>query len=566
MALAQKLDKTKKAAVTGRKARRKLEKLAKKDGTAKTAADGRTAMIESLWRKGSHLVRQERFDAAEKVFREILSYLPDHARGHYILAQLVDRRLGANAAYPLFVRAAALDASDGLHFDGLGQCLMKMSVFDAAVVAYSKAIALNPVRADLYVQLARAHFGTDDPASAVKAYRKAIELDPDLTIAHFELGNQYEVLGDFDAARACYARVLEVDPDYFEVHLRLATMGDTPMDEQESGLARLSHVLVGQTLTAEMRSRYLFAAARIHQRQKRYDEAFDHFRRANDILRARNPLDRDALVDWFDRMTGAFTAETIAVQQAAGSQSELPVFIVGMPRSGTTLCEQIISSHPLAAGAGELKKLDQLVGVMTGLQRSPLRYPDDMARMAAGGIAGLASDYLATLTPHGDEATARITDKYVFNFAHIGLISVLFPKARIIHCRRDPLDSGLSSYFQNFTGKLTFPFWHDLGDIGFFYRQYERIMAHWHEVVPGRILDVQYEDMVADQERMSRRVIDFVGLEWDGACLRFYENKRAVATASIWQVRQKVYSSSVGRWRDYETHIEPLRRALGGES
>jgi tetratricopeptide (TPR) repeat protein len=565
MALAQKLDKTKKAVVTGRKARRKLEKLAKKDGAGKTAGDGKTALIESLWRKGGHLVRQERFDAAEKVFREILSHLPDHARGHYILAQLVDRRLGANAAYPLFVRAAALDAGDGLHFDGLGRCLMKMSVFEAAVVAFSKAIALDPVRADLYVQLARAHFGTDDPASAVKAYRKAIELDPDLTIAHFEMGNQYEVLGDFDAARTCYARVLEVDPDYFEVHLRLATMGDTPMDEQESGLARLSHVLEGQTLTAEMRSRYLFAAARIHQRQKRYDEAFDHFRQANDIMRARNPLDRDGLVDWFDRMIAAFTAETIAVQQAAGSRSELPVFIVGMPRSGTTLCEQIVSSHPLAVGAGELKKLDQLVGVMTGLQRAPLRYPDDIACMASGGIAGLAADYLAALTPHGDEATARITDKYVFNFAHIGLISVLFPKARIIHCRRDPLDSGLSSYFQNFTGKLTFPFWHDLGDIGFFYRQYERIMAHWHEVVPGRILDVQYEDMVGDQERMSRRVIDFVGLEWDDACLRFYENKRAVATASVWQVRQKVYSSSVGRWRDYETHIEPLRRALAGE-
>jgi tetratricopeptide (TPR) repeat protein len=565
MALARKLDKTKTAVVTGRKARRKLEKLAKKEGAGKTAGDGKTAMIESLWRKGGHLVRQERLDAAEKVFREILSQLPDHARGHYILAQLVDRRLGANAAYPLFVRAAALDAGDGLHFDGLGRCLMKMSVFEAAVVAYSKAIALDPVRADLYVQLARAHFGTDDPASAINAYRKAVELDPGLTIAHFELGNQYEVLGDFDAARACYARVLEVDPDYFEVHLRLATMGDTPMDEQESGLARLSHVLEGQSLTDEMRSRYLFAAARIHQRQKRYDEAFDHFRQANDIARAHNPLDRDGLADWFDRMTGAFTAETIAAQQPAGSQSELPVFIVGMPRSGTTLCEQIVSSHPLAVGAGELKKLDQLVGVMTGMQRAPLRYPDDVAGMAPGGIAGLAADYLATLAPHGDETTARITDKYVFNFAHIGLISVLFPEARIIHCRRDPLDSGLSCYFQNFIGKLTFPFWHDLGDIGFFYRQYERIMAHWHEVVPGRILDVQYEDMVADQERMSRRVIDFVGLEWDDACLRFYENKRAVATASVWQVRQKVYSSSVARWRDYEAHIEPLRRALAGE-
>jgi hypothetical protein len=236
-----------------------------------------------------------------------------------------------------------------------------------------------------------------------------------------------------------------------------------------------------------------------------------------------------------------------------------------MPRSGTTLCEQIITSHPLVAGAGELRKLDQLVGVMTGLRNSDLRYPEDVAKMSPEGIAGLAANYLDALKPYAGDGTIRITDKYVFNFAHVGLISILLPNARIIHCRRDPLDSGMSNFFQNFTGKMSFPFWHDLGNIGLFYRQYERIMAHWHEVLPGRILDVQYEDVVADQEQMSRKIIDFAGLDWDDACLRFYENKRAVSTASVWQVRQKVFSSSVGRWRDYEKHIGPLQRALAGE-
>lgn len=546
--------------------RRKLEKLSRKDaGSAKTAEASKTTRIEALWRKGANLVKENRLEAAEKAYREVVTLLPDHARSHYILAQLVERRAGVIDAYPLYVRAAALDDKDPVHFEGLGQCLMARTAYDAAVIAYSKAIVLRPADAKLYVQLARAHFGVDDTESAVAALRKAIELDPDLLIAHFELGNQLEVQGKFDLARECYAKVLEAKPDYFEVHLRLATLGDTPMDEQESDLARLSEVIDQHTLSPEMKSRYLFAAARIHQRQKRHDEAFEKFREANAIMSEQHPFDRKGMVNWFDRIIGAFTAETIAAQKVAGSADDRPMFIVGMPRSGTTLCEQIISSHPLVAGAGELRKLDQLVGVMTAMRDTDLRYPDDIARMSPEGIAGLAASYLDALEPYADDGAIRITDKYVFNFAHVGLVSILLPNARIIHCRRDPLDSGLSNFFQNFTGKMYFPYWHDLGNIGFFYRQYERIMAHWHEVLPGRILDVQYEEMVADQEQMSRRIIDFAGLDWDDACLRFYENKRAVATASVWQVRQKVFSSSVGRWRDYEKHIGPLQRALAGE-
>jgi tetratricopeptide (TPR) repeat protein len=428
-----------------------------------------------------------------------------------------------------------------------------------------RALEIEPLDADLHLNLARAQFGMDDTTAAVASFKTALSIEPDNVSANFELGNQYEVQGKFDMARECYSKVLEIDPQKFEVHLRLASMGDTPVDEQAKVLDRLDEVLGQDDLHDMQRSRYLYAGAKIHQRLKNYDRAFEQFVAANAIEAEKHPFNRDMFMQWYRSQVRSFTPEVFETHKGAGDDTEQPIFIVGMPRSGTTLTEQIISSHPMVEGAGELQKLDQMIGAMHGIRDGALRYPDDVGRIERGALQGLAADYLASLRAQGRGEAARITDKYVFNFYHLGMIGILFPKAKIIHCKRDPLDTSLSCLFQNFSSSMSFPFWHKLEDIGFFYRHYQKMMDHWHRVLPVEILDVQYEETIADQEAMSRRLIDFVGLEWDDACLRFYENKRAVATASVWQVRQKVYTTSVQRWRAYEKHLDPLRRELAGE-
>ncbi len=552
--------------LTGRKARRKLERMKRKQGNgSQTVQDDATAAADALWRKGDQEIKAGRYGAALKTFGRIAEMVPERGMAHYVIGHLFELTATARDAFPHLMKAAELEPSNPKFLRALGHCLGRMSLFDAAAEAYRKALEADPYNPDLHIFRGRAQFGAGDSAAAMASFKAALAIEPDHVTANFELGHQYEVQGEFGLARECYTKVLEIEPEKFEVHLRLASMGDAPSEEQANIVERLDEVLASEELTDVQRKQYLYTGGKIHQRLKNYDKSFEQYVAANAIEAKEHPFDRDMYLEWFNAQVNSFTPEVFAHHDGAGDDTEQPVFIVGMPRSGTTLTEQIISSHPLVAGAGELGKLDQMLSMMQGTRNADLSYPRDVSLIGRDAIANLSGDYLKVLRAQGREDAVRITDKYVFNFYHLGMIAILFPRARIIHCKRDPLDTGISCLFQNFSSKSNFPFWHRLEDIGFYYRHYLKLMEHWHAVLPVEIMDVQYEEMVADQEAMSRKLIDFVGLDWDDACLRFYENRRAVATASVWQVRQKVYTSSVQRWRAYDKHLDPLRRALAGE-
>ena len=257
--------------------------------------------------------------------------------------------------------------------------------------------------------------------------------------------------------------------------------------------------------------------------------------------------DRKQISHLIDGMIRVYSRESLATIGAAGSSSEKPVFVVGMPRSGTSLAEQIIASHPAACGAGELPYWANLVAKDDGLTRGILSEP---ARLKA------AEEYLRILEGFSGSAS-RIVDKATVNSDFLGLIYSVFPNARVIYMQRDPVDTCLSCYFQQFLTGINFAF--DLSDLVHYYREHQRIMAHWRAVLPpGFILEVPYEELVADQEAWSRKMIDFIGLEWDARCLEFHTNRRQVTTASTWQVRQKIYKSSVARWRQLrEIHRSP---------
>jgi hypothetical protein len=243
-----------------------------------------------------------------------------------------------------------------------------------------------------------------------------------------------------------------------------------------------------------------------------------------------------------------------------GDPSEQPVFVVGMMRSGTSLLEQILDCHPQVHGHGERNEIAQIAMALQQAAGAP--YPGCLATVDAATVAKYAAGYLAFLRKDAPDALRSI-DKLPHNFSHLGLISLLFPRARIIHCVRDPLDTCLSNYFTDFNEKNTFTY--DLPALAHEYREYRRLMAHWLAVLPNPVLEVPYEGLVDDLESWSRRAVAFLGLDWDNACLAFHENKRPVFTKSLWQVRQPLYRDSVGRWRRYARHLGPLFDGLGLE-
>ena len=295
-----------------------------------------------------------------------------------------------------------------------------------------------------------------------------------------------------------------------------------------------------------------FAIGKYCDDVKDFAQAFQNFKRGNELLKtAAEDYDRKGRSQFIDELIRVYSRESISNIGAAGSSSAKPVFVVGMPRSGTSLAEQIIASHPAAHGAGELDFWVAQIANGSGPAQGILGEPSRPK---------VAAEYLRILESFSATAS-RVIDKAPVNSDFLGLIYAVFPNARVIYMQRDPIDTCLSCYFQQFLMGMNFTM--DLSDLVHYYREHQRIMAHWRTVLPpGFILDVPYEELVADQETWSGKMLDFIGLEWDARVLEFHTHKRQVTTASAWQVRQKIYRSSVARWQNYEKFIGPLK-ALG---
>ena len=266
----------------------------------------------------------------------------------------------------------------------------------------------------------------------------------------------------------------------------------------------------------------------------------------------------------FDRIEAVFTRELIAAKSGGGDESPMPIFVLGMPRSGTTLIEQIIASHPLVHGAGELGELNEVVLTVRGPDGNTIPYPEFVLALDAAALKQIGARYVASvrkLMPEGTQAR-YLTDKMPSNYYFAGLIHLALPNAVIIHCVRDPVDTCVSCYSKLFSGAQIHTY--DLAELGRYYRRYERLMAHWRRVLPkGRILDVRYEDVVADLEGQARRILAYCALPWDDRCLAFHRTERPVRTASATQVRRPIYNTAVGRWRAYADDLGPLLAALG---
>ncbi len=448
-------------------------------------------------------------------------------------------------------------ANDGSALDALRSALAhhRAERLDEAEDAYRAAaeagIGDEPIRrlvAAFFVARGKAAAESGRLTDAADRYRLAVTLSADAETLLL-LGDVLSKLGEIDTAIDALRRAVAADPGLIAAHRMLAAAG------VPESIVTLRAVWERPDVARDERAAIGFALAGLLDRENQFDEAFAYLETANTLTRtllreAGRIYDRTAQRRYIDEHMFTFDAAFFERMAGSGNPSRAPVFVVGMPRSGTTLVEQILASHPRAFGIGEGHWIGALATELGGgpWDRAIVR------RVADGHIAAL--DRLSG-------GQTRVIDKTPDNLFHLGLIAALFPGARVILCRRDPLDICLSCYFQSFADPM--PYAYDLLDCGGRLLEAERMAAHWRRVLPIPMLTIDYEALVADQEAETRRILDFVGLDWDPTCLDFHATRRVVRSASLWQVRRPLYAGSVGRWRHYARHLLPLRRLLGGD-
>jgi len=431
---------------------------------------------------------------------------------------------------------------------------------DAAIADYHKVIAADDESVEAHDSLAQLHLQRREVYDALDHSAQAADLAPNRIDVALTRASVLVAARDVEAAWPIIRNLLSAGHTSTRLIVLFSRIA-SQVKAESGALSLILKLLAERRFSNPADERGLrYAAANLLDRAGRFDEAFEQARLAG-LLRGVY-YNANAVETGVTRQIEYFTRQRLACLPKASHQSEKPLFIVGMPRSGTSLVEQILASHPQVHGGGELDVMFKVApAAMQKLSRQGwAEFPQYFNRLSLGVADELADIYLRPLVAL-NPAARRITDKMPLNFLHGGLIALLFPQSRVIHCRRDPLDTCLSCFMTDFAGGNEFSY--DLGALGHFHRQQERLMAHWKSALDLPILDVQYEQLVSEPEPQTRRLLEFAGLSWNDKCLRFHENDRFVNTASNEQVRKPMYKSSVQRWKNYEKHLIPLRQALG---
>jgi tetratricopeptide (TPR) repeat protein len=498
--------------------------------------------------------KEGRLEEAERLYRQVLHGNPRNVDALRLLAQIASGAGHADDAERMLEEAIRIAPDFLLAILDLGKLHKEQDRFAEALASFDRVIALEPNRVKAHYlragTLARASFTPE----AIAAYRHCLELRPSHAGAHLGLGHVLNASGDFDGAVASYETCKRLVPDSGETLWSLANLKTYRFDDE--AVAEMEKHAASDGLTAESRVNFLFALGKAYEDRGDFERAWDHYQRGNEMRRAEvayDPVQTEAVND---RIVSTFSAEFLDSMKSAGDPDPAPIFILGLPRSGSTLLEQVLASHSAVEGTAELPYVGRLAtSIGRGSRRGP-SYPEAALELEAADFAALGAEYLSLARMHRRAATARFIDKMPNNFPNAGLIALMLPNAKIVDARRHPLDACLSCYRQLFAKGQNFTY--DLTEIGEYYLQYQRMMDHWHDVMPGHVLTVQYEAVVADFEREARRLLEFCGLPWEDACLRFYENERAVRTPSAEQVRQPIYARSVGHWKFYEHHLAEL--------
>ncbi|BAN70189.1 conserved hypothetical protein [endosymbiont of unidentified scaly snail isolate Monju] len=455
-----------------------------------------------------------------------------------------------------FRRAIEKTSEDPLLFYALGKVLGERGEYGDAEEALKKARELGASIPKTALALADLYVTSGEIETGRGALDEAVEQggdDPDILL---EAAQTLSLIGDFDLQEALLQRILKKDPENVAARVHLAFVPKRKLDD--TGVAFMEKRIDDPAIDAKVRTSMGFALGNHYRNIKEYDKAFRYYKRGNQLKGY--SWDRLAYRGWVDRTLKIYSRSFFEERADWGLDSRLPVLIVGMPRSGTTLTEQIVSAHSAVHGAGEF-------GAVTGLSAGPgLQVPrildeaESILAVDAVDCEAMARNHLARLEAQARHGESFVTNKLPHNFQLLGLFALEFPCAPVIHIRRDPRDNLLSIYFQDFGGYH--PYAYDLKNLAFQYWEQERLMSHWKSLIPNPVFTLDYEKLVTDLEGMIHRLAAFLGITVEDAMKRFYEQERQVQTASKWQVRQKLYSTSIGRWKPYEKHLRPLFEAL----
>jgi tetratricopeptide (TPR) repeat protein len=493
--------------------------------------------------------------AALEIYDLILAKVPGFAEGFNnrgVILQTLNRFAEALASYD---KAIALKPDyANAHFNR-ATTLKKLARLDESLASYDKAIALKPDHAEAYNNRGVLLQELRRYDEALASYDKAIALNPRHAEAHNNKGIVLMSIGNMPEAERMFAKASELKPDFPDplFNLSLIRHGDMNAAEVKS----IQTLLSKTGITSNDKEQLYFALGKIYDDCGHYDEAFEYFRQANQIRNAGVTYDSARVEKMTSDIIEVFSKDFLSQPFAYASDSRSPVFIVGMPRSGTTLLASILSNHPSVGMAGELAAIPDFASHLGEWIGGGEGYPAAARHITPAVATRLITEYEQRLRRDVGSDKPYVIDKNPLNFMHLGLIDRLFPKARIIHCLRHPVDTCLSIYFQRFPLRLDFSF--DLRNVGHFYREYTRLVDHWRTVPTLKMMEVSYEDTVLHTEQTARAMLDFLGLEWDPRCLSPHTNPNPVETASQWQVRQPIYQQALGRWKHYEKHLAPLQ-------
>lgn len=507
----------------------------------------------------AHEQMRGNFAAAADIFKLMLGLLPDSAELHNnrgTMLQLLNRYAEALACYD---QAVAIKPDYAIGHFNRGYALNKLGRPEAALAGYDRAIALKPDLAGAHNNRGIILQGLRRYEDAVASYRQALVVNPGHAEAANNLGTALLNLGKLPEAEQMFRQALQLKADFPDPWYNLAGM--RKYQEADNAEATSIRALLNKPGVSPGDTEYLnFALGKIYDDCGRFDEAFECYRLANQIRNASVAYDAAGTRKMTDGIMDVFSADFLAKRCAFASSSRAPVFIVGMPRSGTTLFDSILSNHRDIASAGEISTMGDLAAHLGEFTGGGEAYPAAVRQINQAVAGRLINDYEKRLRRDVGPGAPQVIDKNPLNFRHIGLITRLFPGARIIHCLRNPMDTCLSNYFQRFPLNLDYCF--DLRNIGHFYGEYARLMAHWRKIPTLKLIEVSYEEVVSNTEPTVRRILDFLELDWDERCLAPHLNPHPVETASLWQVRQPIYGHALERWRHYEKHLGPLREML----